>query len=807
VAQLGRFTHTAASSSTGIPASGASVTLYREGATVNNAQSGSSGAAVTVYHSGKLKTGDTVQVVTLPGTVQAQTYSVGAVTATTVVLSGAAWNVAASDRLIATNSQPTLYADDQGGTSTPNPLSTSATGLASCFIEYGAYDYQVSGGGLSTTFFVGMVSSTEAPGQVRYVDDFAANSSTGGIQEAVDDLPSAGGTVVLSGGKTYSTSASIWLHSGVTLSINGATIQRATGSITNGSANNSGAVINVSPKGSNGTPPTSSTSQSNIAVIGPGIIDGNQSAFTSLTNTSLVVAGVANRYTDGFSLQNVKIQNTLQDAILVVESKNVLIDNCILNTIGQWGVVSSRNGISLNNYNSASGWAERCTISNITMKDIGDEAIGGSTQWNRVSISNIVVDGCDFVIELGANPLAPSSISDWTISNISATNCLDYFITFNGGSAADYLNFMFSNITCTGHASLHDGGAINFNAGAGGANLTSIYFDNCRFYKINTKDTNSKSWINIQPDTGITVQDIHFNNLSMTGLSSSTRIGDVGFNLRSGTVKDVYLDNILIKDIPGIGIYPHNNSFAATVSNVHINATVVDGANYFGSVLRNDTAASTIKEIYFTDCVMKDCAKQAAGSNAGWQLNAAFAGSSIDHIYLNNCRSYKTSGSNHAYGLNLTQTAGTLGPVFLSDCDFSGTQTADMLKSGTITQLSCSGRVLGATQSITAVGDTITLPSQVRDCTILLDANGTYTLTSTPTIPDGGFDGQRLYIMNVDTGADIVRFADISGGVGDTNLLNSGSATWGLDPGDSIVYMWSSGLGAWVQIGGENTIA
>lgn len=208
MAQLGRFTHTAASSTTGLPVSGASVTIYREGATVNGDQSGTSPLTVTVRDLGKIEASDTVFVNTTTGT----TYNVNSVSGrTSVVLSGFSGTLSLSDgdRIIPSSTKPTLYGDDQGGASTSNPLTTSATGLASCFIEGGAYDYIVSGGGLTSTLFSAMVAPTHTLGQIRYADEFAANSVTGGIAEAVADLPSTGGRVILSGNKTYTYTAAI----------------------------------------------------------------------------------------------------------------------------------------------------------------------------------------------------------------------------------------------------------------------------------------------------------------------------------------------------------------------------------------------------------------------------------------------------------------------------------------------------------------------------------------------------------------------------------------------------------------------
>lgn len=163
MAQLGRFDNTFLTP-LGLPAVGASCAVYREGATVNGNQSGTTPLTITVRHRGKIAAGDSVFIGTATGT----TYSVDSVTATTVTVSGFVDTLAVSggDRLTPSNSQPTLYSDDQGGATTGNPLTTSSLGRAQCWMNTGAYDFIVSGGGSTTTAFVGEVTVGESPATV-----------------------------------------------------------------------------------------------------------------------------------------------------------------------------------------------------------------------------------------------------------------------------------------------------------------------------------------------------------------------------------------------------------------------------------------------------------------------------------------------------------------------------------------------------------------------------------------------------------------------------------------------------------------
>lgn len=191
MAQLARFQRHVLDT-LGNAISGASVTVYREGATINGNQSGTSPLTVTVRHRGKIAAADTVFIGTTTGT----TYSVDSVTTTTVVISGfvGTLNVTAGDRIVPSNSQPTLYGDDSGGATTTNPLTTSATGYAQCYLEYGAYDVIVSGGGSTTTLFQHNVMPTEAPARSFYAESYGL--TVAGVQMALDEAEAGGGGTV-----------------------------------------------------------------------------------------------------------------------------------------------------------------------------------------------------------------------------------------------------------------------------------------------------------------------------------------------------------------------------------------------------------------------------------------------------------------------------------------------------------------------------------------------------------------------------------------------------------------------------------
>ncbi len=99
----------------------------------------------------------------------------------------------------------------------------------------------------------------------------------------------------------------------------------------------------------------------------------------------------------------------------------------------------------------------------------------------------------------------------------------------------------------------------------------------------------------------------------------------------------------------------------------------------------------------------------------------------------------------------------------------------------------------GSTQTIAAVGNAITVKSAT---TWLIDTDGSnYTLTSTPTIADG-YDGQIIYIINVDV-AQTITIQD-EGTLGGSNLQLR-SATEAIGPLSARQLIFSSSVGAWVQ--------
>lgn len=145
MAQYGRL-RVVVRGTTGIPVSGASVEVRKQGATVNGLHAGAT-TSFTVNDPGALAAADNVQVGTDSGT----TRSVSSVTATNVTVGGGGFTDVADDsRLTCIDNLPTLYNDAQGAESKSNPLTTDSSGVAECWASVRPYDLLVSGSGVTT---------------------------------------------------------------------------------------------------------------------------------------------------------------------------------------------------------------------------------------------------------------------------------------------------------------------------------------------------------------------------------------------------------------------------------------------------------------------------------------------------------------------------------------------------------------------------------------------------------------------------------------------------------------------------------
>lgn len=151
MAQNGRL-HDVLQRADGSPAVGATVTVYRQGATVTSNQSGVTPLAVTTADPGAIQPADVVQVNGV-----GPTYTVDAIGTTSVTISGFAGTLSLNlgDRLVPVNALPTLYADARSVNilSGGNPTVTDQNGEFAFWAPVSPYDILITGGGFGTRLF------------------------------------------------------------------------------------------------------------------------------------------------------------------------------------------------------------------------------------------------------------------------------------------------------------------------------------------------------------------------------------------------------------------------------------------------------------------------------------------------------------------------------------------------------------------------------------------------------------------------------------------------------------------------------
>lgn len=509
------------------------------------------------------------------------------------------------------------------------------------------------------------------------------------LQQGVDYLAGGKGTVLVGPG-TYETSTPIWLHSGTHLrgSGEGVTIIKRM-SMSNGDANNSGAVLATSIYGANGTLTDSSNTVSDIS-ISDLTLDGNQSTFSSLTNTALVPSGMHINYCNGVRVTRVRAQNILGDGFRIRFCKNASLADIEADTCGQWSQTAGKNGVSfIGDYAGTGAWGYNYTLTGASITNTGTglsdksaEAIQASGIWG-LAISNVVVDNCDYVFECAPTSITTGTWGHWAISNITATNAKGYFFVFGLGQASGYTlnDVRISNCKMLGHATLHDGGAFSLTSGDVDVAINDFHVSGCTFKNINTFDTTTRNWVDCQPANTAGYTNISFDDCDFYGLSSSTRTGnEIGITLRA-PLNNIRLSNVRLKDVPGRGIHIGDNANLSTpvITDVVLEDVCIDGSNDCGFrlIATSATSTGTLKNIRFVHCVAKDTSKQTTAP--GFQMNISQSGSTFQNIYYQGCRAYRTSGSTMNFGLTLVRSAGTVDEIHITECDFQVASGSDGL--------------------------------------------------------------------------------------------------------------------------------
>jgi hypothetical protein len=617
-------------------------------------------------------------------------------------------------------------------------------------------------------------------------DDYVAQifpGTTVGLQAAIDYLAGGKGKVKIGPGTLLTTTA-IWLHSGCHLQgcgIGQTIIKRST--MANGDATQSGCVLGTSPFGSNGTINTSGTTGTDITIMDM-TVDGNYASFGAVTQANLVPAGVRVTYHDGVRIERVETVNCLGDGFRLDQCRNVTLSDVECDTVGQWSVVAARNGVNfIGDYAAAGNWGYNHTLSGASMKNVGDEAIQASN-ITLMTIMDVSVDGCDFVFEVSpASGTTAGTFTDWTISDITAVNVLDYFFAFAQGQGTGYTiqDVAIANCTISGHPTLHDGGALYV------PSVTNFYVNrmtlsNCQFRQINTKDTTSHHWLDFQsPDaTGFTAIRVH--GCSFYGKSGSVRTGsDFGIHLR-GQVSDCQISDCILVDVPGTGIRVSDGVSVQTFTDLLVSNVMVDGANDYGIRAAISTGNGTVTNLHFLNCIVKNSNKQVTG--AGIQLYCDQAGGTLSKVFVRGCRVYKTAGATLTYGLDVNRLAGTIDSVTIENCDFDNTQTGWVTGGSGATNL----RFLDPSTKGADVASATTLLPQRGD---LFTITGVTQIDSiTPFVP---FDRRPITFVAGST-------AQMSTGFGNLTL----SGYWTPTAGDTITLRYNGSN--WIEVSRSQSI-
>lgn len=217
------------------------------------------------------------------------------------------------------------------------------------------------------------------------------------IQAAATAVPASGGTLYFPAG-TYLVGTTIYVKSNTHVrgaGMGNTIIKRMTGSLADGGTANTGMVFGCG--GTAGNHYTTGASGSNITFSNL-TINGNDSNFTSLTDTALNVHGIYARAVDGLVIRDCSFLEVLQTPIYVFDSRNVVIQGNRISDSGKWSVSSSRNAITVSGTPTAS-WCTKVVITGNNIYDIGDEGIA-IFNWSNVVVSDNDIGQCDYGIEM-----------------------------------------------------------------------------------------------------------------------------------------------------------------------------------------------------------------------------------------------------------------------------------------------------------------------------------------------------------------------------------------------------------------------
>lgn len=775
MAQLGKLREVI-QDSLGTAKPGVNLTVYREGAIVNGGQSGTSPLAVTVRHTGKIKAGDSIFV----NTTTATAYSVSSLTGTTVVnltwAGGTTLTLVDGDVLVPSNSKPTLYSDDQAAATTSNPLTTDSAGTATCWLEAGAVEMLLSGGGITTKLLHGEVIPTESPAQVRWADNFSANSSTGGIQEALNDLPSAGGKVKLSGGKTYTVSSKITVPSGAHLEGAGK------GSTTVKIASGNNIILLENSDTANGN--------SNITVRGI-TWDGNNSGITSNTNVLINMNRVSQ-----LTFEDCEIANCRASGLFIqtaVAAKHIWIrGNYVHDTMTNVNV-NGHGAIYINGITAAES---QIVIANNIVENSGTAnsntgiSINGITV-NGANATEIVIEG-NTVNNSWVNGIYTASGSRVVISN-NTVRTSGVSNVANGGNGI--FCTAASKVVVTGN--IVDGVAANSDNGIeiSGVSTDSVCSNNAIFGVANA----AKNGIGFGGNARI---------VCIGNLVSGSTGGGIACKEASGTANNdaSFIGNVCIGSVSGSGIDVRGYANVTVSGNTSrsnglVGIQVGEGITASGSEATNIAITGNVS-----------ASNGSEGITVLGEIVAA-AGQLARRITVNGNACHANTGdgmrlwdvSGCAIVGNTVSTNGgdgiELGGAAITDIVVDGNLIRDNTSIGLKNGASATTRLVvgpsnliqgNGTNASAAIG-TPTLSGATPGVVGVIRAIATNGGATNVTNLTGGYDGQTITIQHTDGNTTYVD---------GTNIFLSGSANY--NPGATAVLTLTQVAGKWYEVGRSN---
>lgn len=805
--QLGPLDHTLMDVNSVLVA-GAAVNVYREGATINGDQVGTAPLTLTIRHPGKIVTGDTVFL----ENDNSVAYSVTAQTLTTLQISGFSGSLTVLDgqRIVPSNNQPPVYSDDQAGAAVSQPLTSDAFGsivtsggVGPLWMEGGAYHILAAGASAVARLYEVVVIAGEPPavvysgerdgatavahiedtrfaltvagaklkswrnlgverhfmryngvmtGEVRYADSFANGSSTGGIQEAINDLPSSGGAIVLSGGTTYTPTAATTLKSNLLIEGNGATIQRSTGlnglSIfkDGGSAISKVAIRGVTFDNNN----LAATAKDIDLTGGCADITVERNSWINLTNRTADLARIQTNASKGtrIAFRNNSVVGpggqTTYNSFQIFDCDNVDASG---NVIDGWGAIKLEGSLGGTLYN----WqVVRNRLKNIAQSNIFCRIQGAA------SIVGVAVQG-NTIVDSGKTGMAVGAINAADTGVIDAVSIKGNTIRGFALSAADSAIALGGNMT------------------------TGVYYL-----------------------TNLVVGGNSINGLDSSGSQPTDQYrgisvgnGVAGFSVVNNTVKNCGRDGILVTGAKD-GIVSDNTIERCVKQDT--TASPPTPAQE-GGISVGPNSVYTCKNVFIVNNVSKNNGVSAGVKSYGINVGPNYGGT-IQNITVRGNRCYDDQGTQtQDYGI-IVGSGGNPGPdnSVIEYNDVRGNATGGITGPlGTTTGVFLRRNVPndGITRNITAVGNSIT-PSADR---VLLTADNSYTLTSAPTILDGYWNGQEIELMNIDT-TDVITVQD-QGSLASSNL-RLGAASRAIGPRDNLRLRYDTTIGDWVEIGFTN---